>query len=205
MRIGLAADSGGDIAALTRAIRLLVDTLHCERVFFLGGNWADVDACQEATAEAAAPPPPPSTEGDLVSLMLGALAADAAAGQAHAAPRDDVVRVAEKGTGAPADEQKVMEMLGNTLCLLVHNKGDLNREDIANAHLILHGRSRKAAVVRIGPRAFVTPGSVTGDEPTVGVLDLQGPSITVAFHDLDGRERSREGLTVGGGTKFSVK
>lgn len=190
MRVGLASDSGGDIASLTRAIRLLVDTLGCARVFFLGGNWADVDACAEATAENDAPP-----ADDLLSLMAGTLAPPR--------PRDDVVRVAEKG--APDGDQKVMEMLGGTLALLVHNKADLTREDIANAHLILHGKSRKGAVVRIGPRAFVTPGSVAGPGAGVAVLAPHAAGITVTFHDLDGRELQRESLGVGGGTKFSAK
>jgi hypothetical protein len=118
---------------------------------------------------------------------------------------ESVVRVAEKGADAPPEDAKLIEMLGATLCIMVHNKADLTKDDLMNANLILHGKSRKAGVVRIGARAFITPGSVVGEDASVAVIDHQQGSLDVEFYDLQGRLLSTENIAMGGGTRFSAK
>lgn len=208
MRVGLAADSGGDVAALCRAFRLLKDQLGCERLFFLGGKWSDVDGFQETTLEAAIPPvervtPAPT---DLESLLRSALTpAPTVPDWKEPEKVDPVVRVAEKDSGAPPEDQKLIEMLGATLCIMVHNKADLTKEDLTNANLILHGKSKQPGLVRIGARAFITPGSVAGETATVAVLDHQPASLDVEFYDLQGRLLSKENIAMGSATKFSAR
>jgi hypothetical protein len=212
MRVGVVSDSAGDVAALTKAFRLLLEDLACERLFFLGGNWVDVDACQEATAESTLPTlfpgPGGAVEPDLGALLTAALSGKTAAEDAtreDPLPLENVVRVAERGRGGPED-QKLIEMLGSVLCLMVHNKADLNKEDIANANVILHGNTSKPGLVQIGTRVFITPGKVSGgEEASVAVLNHQGTSLEVAFHDLTGRVLKTETVAMGGSTRFSMK
>ncbi|MEW5853382.1 MAG: hypothetical protein AB2A00_31690 [Myxococcota bacterium] len=205
MRVGLASDSSGDVAALGRAITLLRQTLQCQRVFFLGGNWADVDHLPPMTSTPAAKPP--SAGDDVLSAMTAFLAAEAESAAPSELQSELLVRVPERAASDEEHERKQIEMLGNQICLLVHDKADLTKEDIANATLILHGKSKKPAVVRIGARAFITPGSVSGgdDVARVAVLTLEGLTLEVGFYDLQGRQVGGESLNVAGGTRFSAK
>jgi hypothetical protein len=115
-----------------------------------------------------------------------------------------VVRVSERCADAPVERLKLIEMLGPALCVLVHDKDDLNREDIGNAKVILHGRSAAAAVVRIGPRAFITPGSVQG-RGTVAVLEVSGALLGVQFFDLAGQLIRAESVSLAMGTHFAAR
>lgn len=203
MRIGVAADSGGDVAALCRAFRLMQEDLRCSRLFFLGGNFVDVDGYQEATLEQALPAPVSNADSGLLDMMAAVFAPPPPPKASSDEPR--VVRVCERD-GPPQAERKSFEMLGTHLCLLVHNKGDLDRDDISNAPVILHGKARKHAVVRIGTRTFITPGALTGvDAPSVAVLEPTGAQLAVSFHAMDGSVLHQESVPLGGPTKFSAR
>lgn len=200
MRIGVAADSGGDVGALSTALALLQGPLACDRVFFLGGHYVDVDGYLERAAQAA---PPPADNGGLLDAMAAALMSLSPV--PLEGPARHVVRVCER-EGPDGADRKVFDMLGTQLCLLVHNKADLTKDDIANAPVILHGKSKAPAMVKIGSRTFITPGSVASLEtPTVAILEPQGSALTVAFFSLAGQELQRETVTMGGPTKFSAR
>lgn len=178
---------------LGRALELLSGQLACERIFFLGGRYSDLDAVlkqrtpkREAqdtgevfVAEVARFVAARELEREGTGLALGAE-------ELFGVP---VVRVPEQGSARYDDSDTpnvVLEMLGATIVLLVHNKADLVRDQIANAQLIAHGNSPEAAVVQIGPRAFVTPGSLQGDGASIGVVDDTGGAPRFDVHDLQG-------------------
>ena len=83
-------------------------------------------------------------------------------------------------------------------------KGDLTKEDIVNATLILHGGGKKPAVVQIGARAFVTPGPLS-PAGGVAVLIAEGKTVRFEVYDLSGAKLHQEVVQVGGGSKLSVK
>jgi len=88
---------------------------------------------------------------------------------------DKVLRTPEKGSleyQDPSIPKKAVDMLGDVLCCLVHDKNDLDKEDMINAVLLVHGKEADPKVVQIGPRYFVTPGKVKGGAGTVGLLEL---------------------------------
>ncbi len=62
----------------------------------------------------------------------------------------------------PSIPRKVLDMVGDTLCCLVHDKNDLNREDLLNALIFIHGKESEPKMVQIGPRYFLTPGPAGG-------------------------------------------
>lgn len=186
MRIGLASDSDGDVDALGRALEALARA-GVDRVFFLGRRLADLDA---AMARRAAPGPDPLA-GRVVRV----------AGRADP----------ERAAGTPG---KVIDLLDGLLCCLVHDKGELGRDDIENASVILHGRAERAALVAIGPRCFVAPGRVRAAAPPAGaaaapptcaVLEVAPGGLTLAVLGLDGAELRRERAALGGGGRMSVR
>lgn len=192
MRVGVVADSGGDVEALRRAYAMLMESQSCERFFFLGGNWSDVESL--FTPEA------PSAEKDFTAAVTAFIAQ-----QDPVVVAEHVVRVTEKNGPGGEDNLKVIDMLGPSLCLLVHNKADLNKDDITNAPLILHGKSSKHGVVKIGARAFITPGTVAGVDGTVAVLSQSGSMLDIEFFDLQGRLKGADSVNLAGGTRMSAR
>jgi hypothetical protein len=166
VRIGLVSDSCGHAPLLARALAAL-DHAGAERLFFLGCRWADADA-------ALAPPFPVAVAARLRSRLV----------------RVGSASCPERASGeAPA---KLIEMVGGSLAYLVHDKADLARDEIANATFLLHGAADVPALVRIGPRFFVTPGRLAGvPAGTFALLELDGSRVELVVFDVDGRERTR--------------
>ena len=65
-------------------------------------------------------------------------------------------------TAIPTIPKKAVDMVGDALCCLVHDKNDLTREDLLNATVFIHGKESEPKVVQIGPRYFLTPGELAG-------------------------------------------
>ena len=75
----------------------------------------------------------------------------------------------------PTIPRKVLDMVGDTLCCLVHDKNDLTRDDLLNATIFIHGKESEPKVVQIGPRYFLTPGRLAGAaEQTCGAAGEGG-------------------------------
>ncbi len=107
----------------------------------------------------------------------------------------------------PHVPRKAVDLLGDALCTIIHDKNDLDREDLLNSSVFIHGRESEPKVVQIGPRYFLTPGSLTGAaEQTCGLLETIEKSLRYSAFTLDGK-RVIDGqvLAVGGKTKLSVK
>ncbi len=209
IRVGLASDSFGNLDALCVALDIFA-RVNAERIFFLGGRWADVDAALARRRFGSPAGGGPDAGGDFLSAVEGALSR--AAGIPEHALAGRITRVAsracpEVARGAPT---KVMDMLDGRLCCLVHDKAELSREDIGNASLLFHGNSGAAAVVQIGPRVFVTPGHLrsAGEETrpaTFAFLDLHPGELELVVFSAEGAELRRERASLASGAKVSVR
>ncbi len=62
----------------------------------------------------------------------------------------------------PPKELRTVEMFGDRVAVLIHDKALLDEEDIFSAKLLIYGKSDRALVKAIGPRWFMTPGPVGG-------------------------------------------
>lgn len=205
MRIGLASDTFGNLDALGVALDIFA-RVGAERIFFLGGWYADVDA---ALARRRAGAASGTKEGDdFLSAVRSSLSRAAGIPEDELAGR--ITRVAsracpEVALGAPT---KTVDMLEGLLVCLVHDKAALSRDDISNASLLFHGNSGTAAVVQIGPRVFVTPGQLRSravEPATFAFLDLQPPELELVVFSAEGAELRRERAALGSGAKVSVK
>jgi predicted phosphodiesterase len=214
MRIGLASDCYGNVDALARALEFF-QAAKVDRVFFLGGRWADVDKALDRS-KVLPNDPVSAAEGDagFLAVFRGVLEAHAVGPDADRERlRKRIVRIASRacpeyeGGAAP---RKLMELLEGHVACLVHDKSELTRDDITNAAITFHGNSAQAAVVQIGPRVFVTPGHLRGPAPegrppTWAVAELDARSLTLVVYGTDGVELRRERADLGGRAKMVVR
>ena len=221
--IGVFSDSDGDLTAFDAALKLLASK-GARRFLFAGGKFADLDEWVKWKREEVKAQSDYSGEDflqDVQNYLIGLDQVDrpAAFGTAHEQVRaieeltrlkDKILRSPEKGSLAYVDTavpRKVLEMMGDALCCLVHDKNDLDKEDMINALVLVHGKDAEPRVVKVGPRTFITPGRLKGDKPTVGLLEMVDRQVVFSAFTLDGvAVIDRQPIQLGGGkTKISVK
>lgn len=185
--IGVFSDSDGDLALFDAALRFL-EQRGARRFLFAGGRYADLDGWVKWKRELIRAQVDYSDRDfleDVSRFLVGLEQVERpdAFGTAWELSRgleestrvkDRILRAPERGSAAwqdPAVPRKVMELAGDVLCCMVHDKNDLEKEDLVNAVVLVHGKGSEPKVVQIGPRTFVTPGRLAGGEPTVGLLE----------------------------------
>lgn len=219
--VGLFSDTEGDVERVDAALMFLRQK-GATRYFFMGNRYDDVEAWvkwKRDQARAQADYSDADFLEDVVDHLSGKEPRDRppAFGQAYEAARtaetlarlkDKVLRVPEKGCtayGAPSVPRKLVDMMGDTLCCLVHDKNDLDKEDMTNAVVLIHGKGEAPAMVQIGPRYFVTPGRVTSPTPSVGLLEMDDKGLRFSAYALSGQTLVEPtALSVGGRKKVSV-
>jgi predicted phosphodiesterase len=210
VRIGLVSDTFGNLEALERALELF-QRAQADRIFFLGGRVADVDAVLARRAGGSREAPVPTTDAEFLAAVRGAL-------ERHDAARKDpldgrIVRVASRA--CPEYEsgkvpRKQVDLVEGRISVLVHDKADLTREDIANAALIFHGNTVAPAVVQIGPRCFVTPGHLRTPAPagrpaTFALVEATAGELVLAVFSEDATELRRDRVSFAVTGKVSVR
>jgi hypothetical protein len=221
--IGVFSDSEGDLDVFDAALKVL-GAKGARRFLFAGGRYADLDdwvKWKRELIKAQADYSDGDFLFDVQRFLIGLEQVErpAAFGTAWEMAReleestrmkDRVLRAPERGCLAwqdPSVPRKVMELAGDTLCCVVHDKNDLEKDDMLNAPLLVHGKEAEPKVVQIGPRTFVTPGRlVGGKEQTVGLLETVERQLAWSVFTLDGKQvGERQVLQVSAKTKLSVK
>ncbi|MGC4114382.1 MAG: hypothetical protein QM765_07175 [Myxococcales bacterium] len=220
MKIGLVADSMGDVDALEHACDFLVEEKGAGRLFFLGGRYTDVDDLLQRKREAARGGAAYS-DADFLADVAAFVAKAAEAekgGVAHRLNKSEVETYAARFTRVPDKDclqyrdpniaRALPDMVGDRIAILVHDKADLTREDLEPATFLIHGASKEPAVVQIGPRYFVTPGRLCGGDPdgSFGLLELEAAAgLSFVAYGFDGREKRRVAMSMQTKTKMTVK
>ncbi len=186
--IGILADSRGDLEAFGAAYELLL-ARGAKRFFFAGGCYSDLDHWIAQRRRSAAHL---SDAQELLRL------------------EDKFVRVPERESPHYADPRigrKALDMLGDVLCCVVHDKDDLGRDDLLNATLFFHGKGGEPKVVQIGPRFFVTPGQLSGAvQQTCALVERLEGNLRFSAFCLDGRPCGEEQLLpIQRRSKISIK
>lgn len=222
--IGVFSDSDGNLQALDSAIRFLA-AKGARRFLFAGGRYTDLDDWVKWKREEMRSQADYSNADfleDITRYLIGVDQTERppAFGNAWelsraieelARMKDRILRTPEKGSLAwqtPGVPHKVMELLGDTLCCVVHDKNDLEKDDMLNAVVLVHGKENEPKIVQIGPRTFVTPGRLTGAKAsTVGLLENIDRALVYSAFDLNGAVIiDKQVLGAGGAkTKVSVK
>ncbi|WP_338866657.1 hypothetical protein [Myxococcus stipitatus] len=201
--IGVFSDSHGDLQAFDAAYELL-RSLGARRFLFTGARYTDLDEWLLWRRQKSRGGREYSDADFLadVSQWLGSQDALPRTPARAAAPADVVseedrrlvmerfVRVPERESlqyRDPTISNKAMDLLGDTLCCVVHDKNDLTREDLLNALVFIHGKDPEPKVVQIGPRYFLTPGRLVGAaEQTCALLEKGDRDLRFSAYRLDG-------------------
>ena len=220
--IGLLSDSDGNLQRLDEALKLLA-SLGARRFMFAGGRYADVDEWirwKREEARAANDYTNLDFLQDVTTYLIGLEQVDrpAAFGTAHemarhaeelARMRSRILRTPERGSLQYQDSavpKKSVDMVGDALFCLVHDKNDLDKEDMINSLVLVHGKEAEPKVVQIGPRYFVTPGRLSGDKPSVALVKIAEKAISFTGYALNGTQLGEpQTITGGAKTKVSVK
>jgi hypothetical protein len=167
MRIGLLGPADGEVALVRRAAELLLRS-PVDQVVYLGAD----DAAERAVAAWSA------------ELMGFEPSADAFLGHAFELSqhgnaeqiqeflrRDEQVRQLAALRCLPRAPARAVELFEDKVVLFVHVKAQLDAEDIANAFLVVYGRSKTVALNHFGPRTFFSPGPLKAGQ--VAIIERQ--------------------------------
>jgi hypothetical protein len=202
MKLGLLGPAEGDVAGLAKAAEALVEVCHVDRAIYLG-----MDDALERTIE--------SWSERLVGSDLSESGvwkhATELAERGTPVDIDEFVR-AERARlrlrvfeSLPGGEARTIEMVGDRVAVLVHEKALLDEEDIFAANLILYGKSDEPAVRRIGARWFVSPGRIGALGGGACVLDDSEDDVTVTVYDSSGKATHHEALTHSRSAKMRIQ
>jgi hypothetical protein len=108
--------------------------------------------------------------------------------------RDQEVRRLSQLRCLPPPPARAVEVIDDKVVLLVHDKGQLDEDDIANAFLVVYGRSRASAINRFGPRAFFTPGPLKAGRVAVLEREDDGSLAIALYNPQTGEPVGREVL-----------
>ncbi len=199
MRLGLLGPATDRLDVLERAARFLHSEAGAERVIYLGLDGA-LDRVVEGWAES----------------LVGAGAGDeqlfrrAAERCADASPMEiDAFVAAEREREAlrafealPGDGTRLMELLGGRVAVLIHDKSNLDEDDIASATFLVFGKSVDPLVKAVGSRWFLAPGHL-GDFGMM-LLEERTDGVHLSLFDSVCREIRRERLVAAPAARISV-
>ncbi|MDB4985243.1 MAG: hypothetical protein JWN04_421 [Myxococcaceae bacterium] len=92
----------------------------------------------------------------------------------------------------PTPPARAVELFDDKVVLFVHDKAQLDQEDIANAFLIVYGRSKQGALHRFGPRTFFTPGPLKLGRVAVLERGAEGHLAIEQFDPRTGEPRGSD-------------
>lgn len=193
MRIGLVGPSEDDPALLRAAGEFLLGDCGVEQTLYLGLEPTLQRVLDEWTREV--------MQGASSEQSFLEQAAQLALGADSEALDNLLARDRERQRlGAlrcvPAAPARAVELFDDKVVLLVHDKALLDQEDIANAFLIVYGRSKQSALHRFGPRTFFTPGPLRLGRVAVLEREPEGHLAIAQYDPRTGEPRGRETIQV---------
>jgi hypothetical protein len=204
MRLGLLGPAGsdGNVGALGRAAEFLLNGARVHRAIYLGNDGA-LDRAVAAWAR--------KLVGDDPSddAAWGRAAGVAVAGTAEQIDKFvscERARLRLKALEAlPEEISRTIEMIGDRVAVLIHDKALLDEEDILAANLLFFGKSDGPLIRKIGARWFVTPGPIGSMGGGIAVLDDEGDEIRLTIFDSSGKPSQSETLSFQRVTKMRVQ
>jgi hypothetical protein len=202
VRLGLLGPAGGELEELARAAEFLLNGARVTRAIYLGAD----DALEDTVALWAESlvGPDPSDEG--VWGRAFAVALDGTATQIDAFLRRERGRLRLKSLeGLPQEGLRSVELLGDRVAVLVHDKALLDEDDIVSAALLIYGRSAGPLIKKIGQRWFLTPGPIGCEGGGAIVIEDSDDGIVATVYDAAGRASRSEVLAAARTAKLSVQ
>jgi hypothetical protein len=202
VRLGLLGPCGDKLEELARSAEFLLNGARVTRAIYLGAD----DALEETVslwAESLVGPDP-SDQG-LWTRALPIIAQGTPA-LIDAFLRRERARLRLKSLERlPQDDLRSVEMFGDRVAVLIHDKALLDEEDIFSAALLIYGKSDAPLVKKIGQRWFLTPGPIGSDGGGAMVVDDADDDVVATVYDSSGRASRSESLTAIRTAKLSVQ
>ncbi|MBL8609145.1 MAG: hypothetical protein JNL38_17590 [Myxococcales bacterium] len=201
MRIGLLGPSEGDVAALGRASEFLLNSAKVHRAIYLGVDGA-LDRAVATWARKLVGDDPSDEAAWKRAADVAILGVPEQIDRFVASER---ARLRLKALEAlPEKEGRTIEMFGDRVAVLIHDKALLDEEDILAANILIFGKNEQPLVRRIGARWFVSPGHI-GAAGGIAVVDDEEDDIRLTIYDGAGKVASSEVLTVQRAAKMRVQ
>ncbi len=191
MRIGLLGPADGNKELLREAADFLLGDCAVDQAVYLGHDdtarrvvdaWAEQvmggEASEDAFLREARRVALAGTADDIKTLLA----------------RDHEVRRLAALRCLPPPPARAVEVCDEKVVLFVHDKAHLDEEDIANAFLVVYGRSKALALNRFGPRSFFTPGPLSGKRVAVLEREPDGTLALAMFNPETGEPAGHETL-----------
>ena len=201
MRLGLLGPAEDDLDGLARAAEFLVNGAKVEKAIYLGDDGALEDIV-EAWAESL-------VGGDPSDGGIWDRAFDVA--RCGTPAEIDAFLKGERGRlrlktlqSLPRDTLRTVEMFGDRVAVLCHDKGLLDEEDIFSATLLVFGKSDVPLAKKIGTRWFITPGRIGAPGGGALVLDDEADEMTATIYDADGKASIKETLAAARSATFRI-
>lgn len=202
MRLGLLGPAGSDVGALGRAAEFLLNGARVHRAIYLGNDGA-LDRAVAAWARKLVGDDP---SDDGAWKRAAEIALGGTAEQLDRFVSTERARLRLKSLEAlPEEVSRTIEMVGDRVAVLIHDKAMLDEEDILAANLLFFGKSDGPLIRKIGARWFVTPGPIGSEGGGIAVLDDEHDDITITIFDSTGKPSQKEELSVQRGTKMRVQ
>jgi hypothetical protein len=204
VKLGLLGSAEGDLAGLGRAAEFLLNVAEVDRAIYLGDdnclesavvNWAMRLVGHDPTDEGA-------------WQRAGELALNGDPNEIDWFVRTQRARLRlRKLESLPRGKARTIEMIGDRVAILIHDKALLDEEDIFAANLLIYGKSDGPLAKRIGTRWFITPGSIasTAGGGGLAVIEDDTEDVVVTMYDLEGKTTLKEHLVITRATKMRVQ
>src|ERR1700689_4115083 len=180
VRLGLLGPANGNLAALARTAEFLLNGAKVTRAIYLGAD----DAIEDTVALWAESLVGPDPSDDGVWTRAFAVAAGGTPEQLDTFVRAERARQRLKSLERlPPEELRTVEMLGDRVAVLIHDKALLDEEDIFSAKLLIYGRGDSPLIKKMGPRWFLPPGPVGGERSGAIVLDDSDEPLVGTLYD----------------------
>jgi hypothetical protein len=202
VRLGLLGPAGDDLATLARSAEFLLNGAKVNRAIYLGAD----EALEETVALWAESLVGADASDEGLWNRAFRVAAEGTPDQIDGFLRGERARLRLKSLeGLPTSELRSVEMFGDRVAVLIHDKALLDEEDIFSATFLVYGKSDGPLVKKIGPRWFLTPGPIGSPGGGALVLDDANDEVVATLYDGEGREARAQVLATERASKLSVR
>lgn len=191
MRLGLLGPAGGDVGGLGRAAEFLLNGARVHRAIYLGNDGA-LDRAVAAWAKKLVGEDP-TDDGAWRRAAEIALTGQPAHIDRFVATERARLRL-KSLEALPESLTRTIEMLADRVAILIHDKAQLDEEDIHAANILLFGKHDGPLVKKVGTRWFVSPGPIGSAGGGIAVLDDEKDDVVVTIYDGAGKPSHREVL-----------
>jgi hypothetical protein len=202
VRLGLLGPAGGELEDLARSAEFLLNGARVTRAIYLGAD----DALEETVSLWAESLVGPDPSDDGLWGRAFAVGNEGTPEQIDAFLRRERARMRLKSLERlPQEDLRSVEMFGDRVAILIHDKALLDEEDIFSAALLIYGKSGGPLIKKIGQRWFLTPGPIGCEGGGAIVLDDSDDEVVATVYDAAGRASRSEVLSATRTAKLSVQ